>query len=146
MDAIEIRRLGLLDADLVLSVRDGVFDGPVRPDQVARKLTAPGQVLVGAIAEEGLVGMASGAVVLMPDKAPSFYLDEIGVHRDWRRRGIGMALGRAVLEEARALGCAGVWLATEADNAPARALYARLGAEAQSGVVVYSWDLGTGAA
>jgi ribosomal protein S18 acetylase RimI-like enzyme len=140
MDAIEIRRLGLEDADLVLSVRDGVFDGPVRPEQLRLKLRASGQLLIGALADGALVGMASGAVVLMPDKAPSFYLDELGVHEDWRRRGIGLALGRSVLTEARAMGCETIWLATEDDNDPARALYARLGGRAQSGVVVYSWD------
>ena len=139
MDAIEIRRLGLEDADLVLSVRDGVFDGPVRPEQLRHKLRAPGQLLIGALADGALVGMASGAVVLMPDKAPSLYLDEIGVHEDWRRRGIGLALGQSALTEARAMGCETIWLATEDDNAPARALYARLGGRAQTGVVVYSW-------
>ncbi|MGI3186241.1 GNAT family N-acetyltransferase [Nioella aestuarii] len=140
MDAIEIRRLGLEDADNVLSVRDGVFDGPVRPDRLKQKLSAPGQLLIGAFSDGELVGMASGAVVLEPDKEPSFYLDEIGVHEDWRRRGIGLARARCVLTEARAMGCETVWLATEEDNIPARALYARLGGQAQTGVVVYSWD------
>lgn len=139
MKGIEIRRLGVQDAALVLSVRDGVFDGPILAPQLHRKLAAPDQLLMAAIAPEGIVAMASGVIVLEPDKPPSFYLDEIGVHEGWRRRGIGLALGRRVLEEARAMGCASVWLAMEQDNTAARALYARLGGQAQTDVVVYSW-------
>ena len=137
---IEIRRLGPQDADLVLSTRGGVFDGPILAPQLHRKLAAPDQMLMAAIAPEGIVAMASGAIVLEPDKPPSFYLDEIGVHTDWQRRGIGLAIGRRVLEEARAMGCGTIWLATEHDNIAACALYARLGGKAQTGVVVYSWS------
>jgi ribosomal protein S18 acetylase RimI-like enzyme len=70
--------------------------------------------------------MASGTVLLHPDKQPAFFINEVSVVEDLRRTGIATALCERLLEVARAKGCKGVWLATEADNAEARALYRKL--------------------
>lgn len=45
-----------------------------------------------------------------------------------RRRSIARQLIATLLEEGRALGCTEAWVATELDNAPARALYRSSGA------------------
>lgn len=49
-------------------------------------------------------------------------------HARHRRRGIARRLTATLLEEGRALGCTEAWVATELDNAPARALYRSSGA------------------
>ena len=54
-------------------------------------------------------------------------LDGLFVARAARRQGIGTRLVRAVLDEARRQGCREVRLEVVADNAGARALYARMG-------------------
>lgn len=117
-----------------------VFDHPVRPDQLAAFLADPGHDLVFATLAERVVGFASGTVLLHPDKPPAFFINEVGVDEDHRRRGIAGLLCRCLIDRARERGCRGVWLATEPQNDAARALYRRLGAEETTGIVVYDWD------
>jgi GNAT superfamily N-acetyltransferase len=69
-------------------------------------------------------------------------LHEVGVDDAWRRRGIARALVAAFDDWARSVGAAESWLLTEADNAPARALYRATRAdEVPDAIVSYSWDL-----
>lgn len=86
------------------------------------------------------VGFASGSILLHPDKQPSFFINEVGVIENMRRRGIATALCKLLLKAARDKGCQGIWLATEGNNLEARALYKRLQARETGGVVVYDWD------
>ncbi|MCR8724071.1 GNAT family N-acetyltransferase [Frigidibacter sp. ROC022] len=136
---ITIRRLGPEDAAAVLA-SEGVFDHPCRPDQTRAFLSRDDHVLVGAFDGARMVGMASGMVLLHPDKAPAFFVSEVGTAESHRKRGIASRLVALLLETARGLGCEGIWLATEADNAAARALYRRLAARETEGIVVYDWD------
>jgi ribosomal protein S18 acetylase RimI-like enzyme len=57
----------------------------------------------------------------------SAFVKDLVVHEEWRRRGLGEALLRHVLDVFRARGAAGVELKVDADNAPAFRLYERLG-------------------
>lgn len=96
--------------------------------------------MVFATLAERVVGMASGTVLLHPDKPPALFVNEVGVDEDLRNQGIGAALTQRLLDMGRARGCEGIWLATEGDNAPARALYRKLGARETKEIVVYDWD------
>jgi GNAT superfamily N-acetyltransferase len=71
-----------------------------------------GQVL--AIARLSLAGGLAG-------------LTAVEVHPDHRRRGLGAAITAAACEQAERSGIARVFLQVEVDNAPAQALYRRLG-------------------
>ena len=104
-----------------------VFDNSVDPEQLARFQADPGHHLVFAILEDTVVGFVSGVVMLHPDKQPIFFINEVDVAPAFRRRGIATALCERLIAHARAEGCKGIWLGTEADNAAARALYRRLG-------------------
>ena len=57
----------------------------------------------------------------------SAFVKDLVVHQEWRRRGLGEALLRHVLDVFRARGAAGVELKVDADNASAFRLYGRLG-------------------
>ena len=116
-----------------------IFDNPVRDDQLAAFLADPGHAMVLACAGDAVVGFASGTVLRHPDKDPAFFLNEVEVAEDWRRRGIATRLVAALRARAGALGCSTLWLATERDNAPARGLYRAAGAEETEGIVVYEW-------
>jgi [ribosomal protein S18]-alanine N-acetyltransferase len=59
--------------------------------------------------------------------AEEVHLTDLGVRGDSRRRGIGRALVRALLDEARVAAARVVLLEVRASNAPALALYAGLG-------------------
>lgn len=116
------------------------FDHAVDARELERFVGDPGHELVFATIYDLVVGFASGTVLRHPDKAPAFFINEVGVDVPWRRRGVARALCRRLIERARAIGCAGIWLATEADNTAARALYRSLSARETRGIVVYDWD------
>lgn len=59
--------------------------------------------------------------------APDCWLEDLFVSEDARRSGCGEALVRLALERAAVRGCRRIELDTNEDNAPARALYERLG-------------------
>ncbi|KNG94257.1 GNAT family N-acetyltransferase [Pseudaestuariivita atlantica] len=117
-----------------------VFDNPVDPAQLAAFVADPGHLMVFVTGDETVIGFATGTVLLHPDKPPAFFLNEVDVAPDHQRQGIGVQLCSRLMDRARAAGCKGIWLATEADNAPARALYRKLNARETTGIVVYDWD------
>lgn len=135
-----VRRVRRDDAHLVGQASAEVFDNPVDAAQLGAFLADPGHEMVVALSEGHVVGFASGTVLLHPDKPPAFLVNEVGVVPARRREGIGTALVDALLSVARARGCRGTWLATEAENDAARALYRRAGARETAGIVVYDWD------
>jgi aminoglycoside 6'-N-acetyltransferase I len=124
---VEVRLLGPDDLDLLLGAEPDVFDLPCRRDLAEAFLADPRHHLAGAIEHGRLVGMAEAVECLRPDKPPELFIAELGVTARLRRRGIGLRLVRLLVAHARALGCAGAWVATELDNAPARALYRAAG-------------------
>lgn len=132
------QRLEAHNASRLLGAK--VFDNPVDPDQLDRFVQDPGHELVFALDGERVVGFASGTVLLHPDKRPMFFLNEVDVADAYQRRGIATELCQRLINTAREIGCVGVWLATEADNMPARGLYHVLNARETEGIVVYDWD------
>jgi len=138
MDGISYRRLGPGD-EAVLNGSQA-FDRPVDPVQSAAFLAHPDHEIVVAIDGGVVIGFVSGAELLHPDKPPAFFIAEVGVDETHQRRGIATALIEQMITVARERGCQGVWLATEVDNDPARALYGRTGARETGGIVVYDWD------
>ena len=77
----------------------------------------------GIVTENG-VAVACGMAVIEQDLAGLF---DIVTHPAYRRRGHGAALVRSLLAHAAAKGASRGYLQVLADNAPARALYQRLG-------------------
>ena len=141
--SVTLRQLGTEDAPVLLAA--DVFDSPADPAHVARFLgrsDAPDPRHLIVVAETGgqVVGFASAAVLDHPDKPSSLFIIEVGVNEAWRRQGIATALVARLRALGRARGCRTSWVATEADNSPARALYARTGGRETEGVVVYDWD------
>lgn len=139
-DAIEIRRLGPEDLAVLTSAGPDVFDGPVREDQARAFLGDRNHEIVAALEGERIVGFAAGTVLLQPDKLPQFYINEVGVVEDRRGRGIATALMKRIIEVAVDRGCSHAWLTTEMDNAAARALYRRWGAQEEEHLVYYGWE------
>ena len=135
---MELRRLQPEDFDLLLSIRDGLFDNPVDPAQARAFLASPLHLMIVALVRRRAVAFASGTILLHPDKSPSLFINEVATHPDSRRHGYGRAVTRALIAEAAVEGCADAWLATERDNDAARALYRSInGAEAD--ITLYGW-------
>ncbi|MBX9859106.1 MAG: GNAT family N-acetyltransferase [Sphingomonas sp.] len=142
---VAIRIAGPNDAALFGAVADEIFDNPVLPALVQSFLTdSRHHVAIATAAGRQLVGFASAVDYIHPDKPRELWINEVGVARNWQKRGIGKALLRAMLDHGRTFGCAEAWVLTEPDNAAANALYravARLHDRAPMPVVMYSFGL-----
>jgi ribosomal protein S18 acetylase RimI-like enzyme len=69
-------------------------------------------------------------------------LYEIGVHETFQRRGVGRALIEEAKRWAAEVGADELWVMTEDDNVPARALYAATGGREERGLTMFTYDLG----
>jgi ribosomal protein S18 acetylase RimI-like enzyme len=134
--------IGPHNAALLDHVDDEVFDHAVRPELLQAFLAAPSNLLVVAVHDGAVVGMASGLTYVHPDKPLALFINEVGVSARLHGRGIGKRLVAAMLQRGRELGCAQAWVATEEGNAPARALYASTGGQPdEDKAVVYVYPL-----
>ncbi len=136
---ITIRELGLEDAHLLDRVRAETFDNPVDPSWAYAFLATGVNELVVAMSAGEVIGFASGTALMHPDKPTSFFINEVSVHEDFQRQGIATRLMERIIAVARNRGCEGIWLGTERDNIPARALYRKLDGQEFEGVF-YGWD------
>ncbi len=132
------------NASLLDNVDEDVFDHEVRPELLSAFLANPANLLVVAVVEGQVVGMASGISYVHPDKPLSLFINEVGVSSRFHRQGVGRQLVSRLLQTGEELGCTEAWVATELDNRPARALYEALGGVPdQEHAVVYVYPLKT---
>ena len=134
-----LHHLGPGDLPMLLAVAPGLFDHPIDPDQARAFLESPLNRLVIATLGGQAVAFASATVLLHPDKPPALFVNELGTREPYQRRGLGRAVLMALIERARTEGCKGIWLGTEMDNAPARALYLSAGGQ-ETVFAGYEWD------
>ena len=73
------------------------------------------------------LGPDCGFAKMKETEAGEFYLDSVGVHEEYRGRGIASRLFAAQIERARTLGHKVAGLIVDEDKPQAEALYARLG-------------------
>ena len=135
---MDLRWMTAGDVDDVVAASE-LFDDPARPEWAARFLAEPTHHLCIAYAEGEPVGFVSGVETTHPDKGTEMFLYELGVREGARRRGVGRALVEALADRARARGCYGMWVLTDADNAAALATYRSAGAAEPSRQVVLDW-------
>jgi GNAT superfamily N-acetyltransferase len=74
-------------------------------------------------------GQTAGTCALLPPDRPGFdfELTKMGVAPEFQGKGVGMALGKAILEKARSLGARNVFLESNTVLQPAIELYKKLG-------------------
>ncbi|OCC08255.1 GNAT family N-acetyltransferase [Streptomyces sp. PTY087I2] len=121
-----------------------LFDAPPREEWAARFLAADGHVLLIAYVDGVPAGFVSGIEMLHPDKGTEMCLYELGVDDPFRRRGIGAALIRALVDVARERGCYDLWVGVERDNEAALATYRSAGATADGEFAMLVWEFGGG--
>lgn len=125
--SVQIHVVGPATASLLDNVDDDVFDHRVQPELLQAFLSNPANLLVVAVHEAQVVGMASGLAYVHPDKPLALFINEVGVSERFHRRGIGRQLVSTLIAKGRSLGCREAWVATELGNEPARGLYQALG-------------------
>lgn len=116
------------------------IDEPYTAASLRRYLQQATSVFVVAHEDGTLLGIASASLLLKPwGDCRWLYVDEVDVVVPRRREGVGTAIMQALLAIARDAGCDELWLGTEADNAPAAALYRRIGGE-EAEVLGYTFE------
>jgi ribosomal protein S18 acetylase RimI-like enzyme len=133
--SIQIRRITAHDTALFERIADDVFDGPIVPEWLAAYLSNPATLMVLAVIHGKVIGQVAAVLLHHPDKPTGLYIDEVGVSPRFQRQGVA----KQMMEEMLVWGSEDVWLGTEPENVPARALYAKF-AEAEP-IVIYQWDL-----
>ena len=141
VETITLRHLGPDDFDCLMKVPEGLFDEAMDPVQARAFLDDPLHECVLAFSDDLAVGMATGTVLLHPDKPPAMFINEVGVRDEFQRRGIGRRVTEKLMDIARARGCEGIWLGTEKDNTAALALYRSMDGDEVDGVY-FGWDDG----
>lgn len=140
--AVEIVRVGPGDAALLDRVAEDIFDDEIRRDRLEAYLADPGHVMLLAVDEGVAIGQCRGIVHRHPDVPTELNIDNLGVTPARMREGVGKRLVTEMLAIGRAMGCEVVWVATEPDNEPARALYGMFGAEPETFVLYLLEDGG----
>jgi ribosomal protein S18 acetylase RimI-like enzyme len=140
---LRIRRLAAGD-DAAIRAAAHLFDGPPRPEATAEFLAASGHHLLLATVDDVAVGFVSGVETTHPDKGTELFLNELAVDERYRRRGVGVALVRALATLARDRGCYGMWVLTDAENEAALATYRSAGAGRAEPTVMLSWRFDEG--
>lgn len=140
--AVSIHLVSQANAAILDSVDEDVFDNQVQPELLNAFLANPSNILVVAVAEGQVVGMATGISYVHPDKPLALFINEVGVSSRFHRQGLGRKLVTGILKEGKERGCTEAWVATELDNEPARALYeATGGVPDEEHAVVYVYPL-----
>ncbi|MHB9861601.1 GNAT family N-acetyltransferase [Streptomyces sp. YIM S03343] len=154
---MEIRRA---TAVAELTAAGHLFDHPVRAEWAEHFLAAPGHHLLlayeggeaGEESKEGQdggaggaggavpVGFISGVETTHPDKGTEMFLYELAVAEPYRRRGIGRALIGRLAALARERGCYGMWVAVDAGNDVALAVYRAAEGRGEEPCSVLTWD------
>ena len=137
----DIVRVTPADATLLTNVAVDVFDEDIDPVRLADYLAQPGHLMVLAVTDGEVVGQARGMIHRHPDLPTELYIDNLGVTPDRRREHLATKMLDELVAWGIEQGCEEAWVGTEPDNDPARALYAKRGAEAEA-FVMFAYELG----
>jgi Acetyltransferases len=137
---MHVQRLVPGDEEVVAAAAP-LFDDPIDPETTRDFLADERHHLFIAYEEERPAGFVSGVELLHPDKrGPEMFLYELGVHEDFRERGIGRALVEALVHLAWERDCYGAFVLTDEANVAAMATYRAAGGRRESDSVMIAWD------
>jgi ribosomal protein S18 acetylase RimI-like enzyme len=141
---LTVRRETTVDAVLAAEL-DAMFDEGVSWDaeQGRRFLAHPDTLLLVARWDGEACGFLTAYRLQRFDRrGAEVLLYEIGVKQPFQRRGVGRALVEEVKRWAVEVGADELWVLTENDNTPARALYAATGGREESGFTMFDYGPG----
>lgn len=119
-----------------------VFDHPIDATSLQAFLECPRHIMVLAIEEDIVIGMASAVEYFHPDKPPQLWINEIGVTPSKRNQGIGRQLIQQLLTIAKERKCIFAWLGTDTDNYPAQSCFNAVpDGEKPTSFLMYEWEL-----
>jgi ribosomal protein S18 acetylase RimI-like enzyme len=140
---LTVRRETTVDMTLAAEL-DAMFDEGVAWDteQGQRFLAHPDTLLLVARWDGAVCGFLTAYRLQRFDRrGAEVLLYEIGVEEPFQRRGVGRALVEEAKRWATEMGADELWVLTEDDNTPARALYAATGGREEIGFTMFDYDL-----
>jgi ribosomal protein S18 acetylase RimI-like enzyme len=141
---LTVRRETSVDAFLAAEL-DAMFDEGISWDaeQGRRFLAHPDTLLLVARWHGEACGFLTAYRLQRFDRrGAEVLLYEIGVLEPFQRRGVGRALVEEAKRWAVDMGADELWVMTEDDNVPARALYAATGGREESNLTMFDYGLG----
>ncbi len=142
--ALAIQRVSAVDDGFAAEL-DPLFDEGMTWDaeEGRRFLANPDDLLLVARWNGVVCGFLSAHRLQRFDRRRAeVLLYEVGVEEAFRRRGVGRALVEAAKRWATEVGADELWVLTEEDNAPARALYAATGGEEEPALTMFDYPTG----
>src|SRR5260370_26334784 len=134
---MEIRRLGPGNEQALVKVGPQ-FENRVKAAAGTRFLNSDGHHILVGYEGETVAGFVTGVEMTHPDKGTEMFLYELGVDPNFRGRGFGTALVKALAALAKERNCYDMWVLTDDDNAAALATYAAAGGTRESTNVLLS--------
>lgn len=119
---VKIRHATLEDVSEIMELEQGSIVHPWERKAVESLITDPNKMCLAAEAEGRIVCYAGAESVLDESN-----IGNIVTHKDYRGKGIGTMLFKALLDELKNVGIIKVFLEVEHDNTPALKLYENLG-------------------
>ena len=137
----QVLELNTASATCLDALAPDVFDNPIDPDQLRSFLDDPRHIMMIAMEDGIVVGMASAVEYFHPDKQPQLWINEIGVTPAKRRCGIGRRLTEALVACAESRGCSYAWVGTDIQNEAAQATFASVpDVECPQQFLLFEWD------
>jgi ribosomal protein S18 acetylase RimI-like enzyme len=140
---LTVRRESTVDGALAAEF-DALFDEGMSWDaeQGQQFLAHPDTLLLVARWDGEACGFLSAYRLQRFDRRRAeVLLYEIGVEEPFQRRGVGRALVEEAKRWAAEVGADELWVLTEDDNTPARALYAATGGREATGLTMFEYQV-----
>jgi len=134
---MEIRHLGPTDTAIHCEIAAAHKERTISIECAERFLSDDDNCLIAATLDDEVVGFALGYLMSRVDSdQPMMMLYEIDVREDHRRKGIGSALIKKMLEVCKARNVMKLFVGTGISNEPAKALYSSTGGKQMEGAGV----------
>lgn len=142
MDELALVTADRLDLDALTACFNRAFEGyyvPLEqtPDTMMAMITHNQVSLADSLVALDATGAPAG-IGLLASRPPRGWVAGMGLAPEWRGKGLGAAVMRALLAHARSIGLVTVQLEVLEQNAPARALYERLGFQTRRTLAIYN--------
>lgn len=138
---IAYQMINRTNTHLLDHVLEDVFDYPINTQFLSTFLDSPTHHLMVAINEaQEVVGFVTFTDLFHPDKDTQVFVNELSVHEDYQRRGIGTTLMNHVFAFAKEHAYY-VWVATEMENQEADRFYQTLTPDSRQDSYFYDWHI-----
>jgi len=124
--SIQFVKVDIANSHVLANVDGEIFDHDVDPALLTDYLKDPNHFMCVARLDDLVIGQARAMIHRHPDQARELYIDNVGVAPSHQRKGIATRLIEDLIHIGKEHGCHEIWLGTEPDNEPAKALYRSL--------------------